>query len=221
MSERRLETILIIEDSLVVQEKLREILSEAYRLEVRGDGCAGIEAAQAHLPDLVLLDIHLPGLDGYEVCRRLKAGATSEIPVVFLTAMDSEKERVKGFAAGGNDYIIKPFSPEELLARINAHLATRRAGRQAVELEKLKLFREMAVALNHEINNPLTAVYASLYMLEREVSEDERKIWQYLLEIRGELERIREITARLAHASKAEITDYDGCTTMIDLQKLE
>lgn len=217
-----METILVIEDSVVVQEKLRDILSETFRLEVRGDGSAGIEAAQTVLPGLVLLDIHLPGMDGYEVCRRLKAeAATSDIPVVFLTAMDSEKERVKGFAAGGSDYIIKPFFPEELLARISAHLANRRAGQQAVELEKLKLFREMAVALNHEINNPLTAVYASLYLLEREVAADDRKSRQCLQDIRRELERIREITARLAHASKPETVDYDGSTTMIDLQRLE
>ncbi|MBI1921409.1 MAG: response regulator [Geobacter sp.] len=217
-----METILIIEDSMVVQEKLREILTETYRLEIRGDGCAGFGAAQTHRPDLILLDIHLPGLDGYEVCRRLKAdAATSDIPVVFLTAMDSEKERVKGFAAGGSDYVIKPFFPEELLARIDAHLANRRSGRQAVELEKLKLFREMAVALNHEINNPLTAAYASLYMLEREVAADDRKSRQCVQDIRGALERIREITARLAHASKIETVDYDASTTMIDLQRLE
>jgi DNA-binding response OmpR family regulator len=217
-----METILVVEDSLLVQEQLRDALADTYLLEIRGDGFAGLEAAKAHQPDLVLLDIHLPGMDGYEVCRRLKAEtATRGIPVVFITAMDSEKERVKGFQAGGSDYIVKPFFPEELLARISAHLATRRAGRQAVELEKLKLFREMAVALNHEINNPLTAVYASLYMLERELDEDDPKRRQSVRDIRRELERVRAIIARLAQASKVESVDYDGSTTMIDLKGME
>lgn len=221
MNEAVMETILIVEDSAVARERLREILAGTYRLVVGEDGCAGIEAALAHRPDLVLLDIHLPKMDGYEVCRRLKADpATKPIPVVFITAMDSEKERVEGFEAGGSDYIVKPFFPAELLARISAHLATHRAGRQAVELEKLKLFREMAVALNHEINNPLTAVYASLYMLERELADNGLHGGR-LPDIRGELERIREITARLAQASRAESVEYDGATTMIDLQRLE
>jgi len=79
-------------------------------------------------PDLILLDIVMPGLDGFEACRRLKADAdTRDVPVIFMTGLSDAKQIVSGFAVGGVDYITKPFQVEEVLARINTHIALRRA----------------------------------------------------------------------------------------------
>jgi len=213
--------ILIIEDSKVAQAQLTDILEKEFSLEFRENGRQGISSAHSNLPDLILLDIHLPRMNGYDVCKLLKNDAdTREIPIIFITAMDAEKERVKGFEAGAVDYIVKPFYPQELLARVRTHMAAIRENRQALELEKLKLFKEMSVALSHEINNPLTAVYGFLYVLEKELVEPEEKIKTSLLHIRKEVERIRDIVAKLANASRISQTDYAGDAKMIDLHDI-
>jgi len=216
-----MERILAIEDSRVVQAQLQDILQERYRLAISGDGPEGIAAALAEPPDLILLDIYLPGMDGYAVCRALKADArTSEIPIIFITSLGSDEEKVRGFEAGADDYIVKPFYPGELLARVKLHLASRRERRLAVEVQRLKLLRELAVALSHEINNPLTAVLGRLHLAEKELSERDGAARGHLAELRTELEKIRQIVARLAAASRDAKTGYVLGEEMIDLQKV-
>jgi len=216
-----MEKILAIEDSKVVQAQLQESLQGRYRLSIEEDGPSGIAAALGDPPDLILLDIYLPDMDGYTVCRTLKEdGMTRDIPVIFLTTLESEDEKVKGFEAGADDYIVKPFYPRELLARIGLHLASRRERRMAVELERLKLLREMAVALSHEINNPLTAVFCHLHMALKRVREDDGEIRNSLTEIRIEIEKIRSIVDKLAKASKVAKTEYVMGTEMIDFERI-
>ncbi|MDF3833742.1 helix-turn-helix domain-containing protein [Cupriavidus basilensis] len=109
--------------------------SDRYRVSVAFDGAQGYHRAQAHAPDLILLDVRLPGLDGFSVCRLLKAHPrTKEIPVIFLTDASSIEERLHGLRNGGVDYILKPFEPVEVLARICIHLslAARRSSEEAV-----------------------------------------------------------------------------------------
>jgi DNA-binding response OmpR family regulator len=213
--------ILVVEDSKVVQAQLADILSDSFELILRDDGAQGISAALEECPDLILLDVHLPGINGYDVCRKLKsAGQTRGIPIIFITAMDAEREKVMGFEAGAVDYIIKPFYPQELLARVNTHLAAQSLARQSVELARLKLFKEMAIALSHEINNPLTAVYGSLYVLEKSESCRDGHASAALLEIRQEMGKIREIVAKLANTTRIAQTEYVGDAMMIDLHKL-
>lgn len=213
--------ILIVEDSAVAQAQLADILSDIYELAFCDDGSPGIDAALAGQPDLILLDVHLPSMNGYDVCKILKTDdSTREIPVIFITAMDAEKEKVKGFEAGAVDYIVKPFYPQELIARIKSHLAAQDLRRQSVELEKLKLLKEMAVALSHEINNPLTAAYGFLYMLEKHQAATDHQRAEAIQQIRQEMERIRDIVAKLAKATRIYQTDYLCDQKMIDLHKL-
>ena len=137
-----MEKILIIDDSRISQALVAEIFADTYVLEFRNDGPSGLAAARELSPDLILLDIHMPMMDGFEVCRSLKSDEkTREIPVIFITSLDSEMEKVKGFEAGAEDYVVKPFHMEELEARVRAHLASRRAKAQALELERLTVFR--------------------------------------------------------------------------------
>jgi len=126
------ELILIVEDDADIQELLEYNLMRAgYRADCAETGEEGLIAARQHEPDLVVLDLMLPGLSGIEVCRRLKTDpSTAELPIVILTAKGEEEDIVAGFEAGADDYVTKPFSPRVLLARIEAVL---RRSRDAVE----------------------------------------------------------------------------------------
>src|SRR5690242_948209 len=106
--------ILIVDDTLANLQLLEDILSRAgYEVRLATDGVLALRSAQAKQPDLILLDIRMPGMDGYEVCRRLKADeASSSIPIIFISMLEDELDKVKGFQAGGVDYITKPFNPE-------------------------------------------------------------------------------------------------------------
>jgi len=215
-----MEKVLIVDDSAVTRTLIGDILNGTYELDFQENGADGIAAAHSFLPALILLDIHLPDIDGYEVCRRLKDDEqTREVPIIFITAMDSEQERVKGFEAGAEDYVVKPFYAGELQARVKAHLATRRAKAQAVELGQLKIFKEMAVALSHEINNPLTTLYGCLHLLRAEAGSGEA-VAENLALMRAELDRVRQITEKLGRASRVAETSYHRDVTMIDLDNI-
>ncbi|GAA1679823.1 response regulator transcription factor [Fodinicola feengrottensis] len=113
--------VLVVDDDLTVRDVMERYLTHAgYRVEVRGDGEAALAAIQADPPDLVVLDLMLPGLDGLEVCRQLRA--KSSIPVIMLTALGEEEDRVLGLETGADDYVTKPFSPRELVLRIGSVL---------------------------------------------------------------------------------------------------
>jgi DNA-binding response OmpR family regulator len=128
--------ILVIEDDPDIALSLRHKLERdgGFAVETAEDGAAGMRHALDHPPDLVLLDVNLPGMNGFEVCRHLrKSAATASTPIIMLTARIDEGDRVAGLDIGADDYITKPFSPKEALARIRAVL--RRAERGAAEAE--------------------------------------------------------------------------------------
>lgn len=113
------ERILIVEDEArIAQFVERGLIYEGYRVNVARDGQTGLQIARDNPPDLVILDWMLPGLDGLEVCKRLRAA--SDVPIVMLTAKDDVKDRVIGLDAGADDYLVKPFSIDELMARVRA-----------------------------------------------------------------------------------------------------
>ncbi len=113
--------VLVIEDEDRIRQFLQRGLTyEGYRVDPAPDGRTGLDMARDNPPDLVLLDIMLPGIDGFEVCRRLRAA--SDVPILMLTAKESIEDRVTGLDAGADDYLTKPFSFDELLARVRALL---------------------------------------------------------------------------------------------------
>jgi two-component system response regulator MprA len=117
--------ILVVEDDGRLAATLERVLkAEGHDVELAGDGMEALRRAREHPPDLVVLDIMLPGLDGIGVCRRLRA--TAQFPILLLTALGGTEERVKGLDSGADDYLVKPFAYQELLARVRALL--RRAG---------------------------------------------------------------------------------------------
>ncbi|SMB79777.1 response regulator transcription factor [Deinococcus hopiensis] len=116
-----MKTVLIVEDNAGVRTLVREYLEEhGYRVRVASNGQEGLLEARHTRPDLVLLDVMMPGMDGLEFLRRFRA--TEQVPVIFLTARDTELDKVLGLELGADDYVTKPFSMAELLARVRAHL---------------------------------------------------------------------------------------------------
>ena len=117
-----------------------------YRLLVATSGEDALRVALRARPSLVLLDVLMPGIDGYETCRRLKADpATADAAVIFLSALEDAREKVRGLEAGAVDFVTKPFQPEEVLARVHTHLTVQRLQRQLAG-RNAELQRELAVA---------------------------------------------------------------------------
>ncbi len=134
--------ILLVEDDVKLARFVElELTSEGYKVSVANDGMTGITLARESAPDLAILDWMVPGLTGVELCRRLRATG-SKIPVILLTAKDEVNDRVTGLDAGADDYVVKPFSIEELLARIRAHLRrTQEDSSDVLQFEDLQLNR--------------------------------------------------------------------------------
>lgn len=125
------ERILIIEDDPAILKVLQRGLTyEGYEVEIATDGTSGLNRFREKHPDLVILDLMLPGMDGLEVCRRLRLA--SNLPILILTAKDAIQDRVQGLDAGADDYLVKPFNLEELLARVRALLRRTQTERQPV-----------------------------------------------------------------------------------------
>lgn len=124
--------ILIVDDHIENVHLLAHILQQnGYAVETATEGAQALASAQTSPPSLILLDVMMPGMDGFEVCKRLKAEeSTQDLPVIFISALGAWTEKVKGFEAGGVDYVSKPFHAKEVLARIKTHLALRRLHQQ-------------------------------------------------------------------------------------------
>jgi DNA-binding response OmpR family regulator len=134
--------ILLVEDEVKLARFIElELESEGYRVSVAHDGMSGLALARESQPDLAILDWMMPGLTGVELCRRLRSTGI-KIPVILLTAKDEVGDRVAGLDAGADDYLVKPFSIEELLARIRAHLRrTQETDGDLLQFEDLSLNR--------------------------------------------------------------------------------
>src|SRR5574339_694424 len=139
--------ILLVDDDATNLDVLRHTLDgRGYRLFVTRNGESAIEVARRVRPLLILLDVVMPGIDGYETCRRLKADPeTREAAVIFLSSLDDTKDKVRGLEAGAVDFVSKPFKREEVVARVNTHLTVQRLRRQ-LEARNAELARELAVA---------------------------------------------------------------------------
>lgn len=140
-------TVLIVDDTPGNLALLSDTLSEAnYRVLVATDGQSALEQIQFIQPDIILLDVMMPGIDGFETCNRLKADpATAPIPVLFMTGLSELDDLLRGFGEGALDYIVKPIRPAEVLARIEVHLSQTRNLRRAEQLLANGEFAAMAV----------------------------------------------------------------------------
>jgi len=148
--------ILIVDDSPVEIKIIKRLLGDEHEILEATSGQGAIELINETMPDLILLDIIMPGMDGLSICKMLKSqSATHDIPVIFITSVSASRDVVKGFEAGGQDYIIKPFHSSELRARIKVHLELKKSKETLLEYAKeLK-------AKNQELNGLLAKLEAT------------------------------------------------------------
>jgi len=167
--------ILVVDDQpgnvFLLQDRLNR---EGFDVITAYDGTSGIKVAKEEHPDLILLDIMMPGIDGFEVCREISSHKdTQHIPIILVTALNSTEDTQKGFDCGAFDYIKKPFNKIELLARIKAAVRFTETKKLMIELEKIDTFSATVKKTNHEIKQPLTLITLSITALKREIEEAE------------------------------------------------
>jgi two-component system, OmpR family, response regulator MprA len=137
--ERTPRVLVVEDDDAIAQVLQRSLRMEGYEVRIAGDGAGALDEAHGFLPDLVILDLGLPGLDGVDVARTLRHGG-DDVPILVLTARDGVEARVEGLDAGADDYLVKPFERQELLARLRALLRRRPPrGQAALAIADLKL----------------------------------------------------------------------------------
>lgn len=167
--------ILVIDDYpdnvFLLQDRLE---NEGFEVVKAYDGRMGIQRARDEKPDLILLDIMMPDITGYEVCKELVNGEdTKMIPIILLTALTDAENLKAGLQAGAFDYIKKPFNRIELIARINSALRFSELNSLLLQIEKVKTYSATIVTANHEIKQPLTLINLSSAAIKREISKSE------------------------------------------------
>ncbi|KPA13322.1 response regulator receiver sensor signal transduction histidine kinase [Candidatus Magnetomorum sp. HK-1] len=149
--------ILIVDDTPENLKVLQGLLQDHYQLFAVPKAEVALNIAKKQIPDLILLDIMMPDMDGYEVCKRLKADETTkDIPIIFITAKTGTDDEVKGFEVGGVDYITKPITPPVVIARVKAHLALKRE--KELLKENMQLREDVNRITQHDLKSPLNVV---------------------------------------------------------------
>ena len=191
------ESILVVDDTPANLGLLSDLLTaNGYRVRPAPSGRLALRAAKNNPPDLILLDINMPEMDGFEVCERLKSDKQLRaIPILFISALTDTEDKVKAFQAGGQDYITKPFQAEEVLARVETHLNNRRyqvalseksqalqtafdqlkaAQDRLIQSEKMASLGVLTAGIAHEINNPINYIKTSALALKQDMDDLDR-----------------------------------------------
>ena len=213
-------TVLIVDDNPVNIRFIELILQkEGYHTISTPDGMEAIEMANRRAPDIILLDITMPEISGIEVCRMLKRDEkTADIPIIFVTANTDDQTLKEAFASGGNDYVRKPVSRVELLARIRACLREKYLLKKTLEQEKLRAVLETAGAICHEMNQPLQFLTWASSGLVQELPEGS-PLSQQAATIKTHVDRLSEIVRKLANITTYKTRPYVKGHSIIDIDK--
>lgn len=203
--------ILIVDDVQKNVQVLGTLLkNENYSLVIAQNGKEAIERAVKIQPDIILLDINMPGMDGIEVCTVLKENEEiKEVPVIFLTAQNTTISKVKGFSVGAADYIEKPYDPAELLARVATHLEIKFSREQIKKDSKLKATLKAHGILAHEVYNPLTAIMGNLDMMKMMIEGKTLNEEKLLTFIKRSLEGCQSIVEKVESLKSLKDKDID------------
>jgi len=216
--------ILVVDDQPenvhLLSDRLRKV---GYDIESAYNGPTGIEKAVATCPDLILLDVMMPGMSGFEVCKSLsQKDETRDIPVILVTALTSPEDLKQGLQAGAFDYVKKPFNKVELLARIHSALRFSETRRMLLEMEKANTFAATVVTANHEIKQPLTLINLSTAALRRQINSESYEkdgVLRRIEIIENATRDIMDILEQLSMIKNPIITDYINNLKMIALDK--
>ena len=214
--------ILIIDDNpdnvFLLQDRLER---EGFDVAKAYNGEMGIQKAVSEKPDLILLDIMMPDISGYEVCKTLASKEeTKLIPIILLTALSEADSLKQGLQSGAFDYIKKPFNRVELIARINSALRFSETNKFLIEIEKIKTFAATVVTANHEIKQPLTLINLSTAAIRRELSQKDfssEHIIKRIEFIENAAKDIIAVLDKLGSIKKPVITPYVNDLNIIDL----
>ncbi|WP_293126394.1 hybrid sensor histidine kinase/response regulator [Microcoleus sp. bin38.metabat.b11b12b14.051] len=229
-SERSI--ILIVDDNQTNLDVLFELLRNyGFKVLVALDGESAIEQIEYIHPDLILLDIMMPGIDGFETCLRLKANpSTRDIPIVFMSALSETLDKVKGFQTGAVDYITKPFQHEEVLSRIQTHLTIRtlqkkleeknlelahlnhnlerlveQKTKQLIDQEKTAIIGRLTQGMVHNLKSPLQVIQTSVDLIETQATKiQEESLFNYTKYISQAVTKINQIMDTLMMKSRKE-----------------
>ncbi len=218
--------LLVVDDDLLIQEVLQAKLEKSgYRIEVASDGMEALKKIESEIPDLILLDINMPGMDGYEVCRKIREiEAIRTLPILMLTAYGGLEHIVKGLEAGADDYITKPFEIEEVLVRIKSILRMRQMEKdlreKETELAKIETIGQLMVTMAHHINNALTSIGGRAQSARADNPVSAQKLIDVCLKETRRINAVIKSLEDIANHMKYSTVSYAGIeNAMIDIEK--
>jgi signal transduction histidine kinase len=222
--------VLLAEDNADMRDYVRRVLSSAFEVEAVADGQAALESALARPPDLVLSDVMMPRLDGVGLLRALRAAPhTKDLPILLLSARAGEEATLEGLASGADDYLVKPFSARELLARVTTNLALARMRREVAQerarteslLESVRARDEFLAVASHELKTPLAAFQLQLDAIERGVSGlSQNNLGQRLDSARRSVQRLAHLIETLLDVSQIATGRLQLALARVDLSTL-
>jgi DNA-binding response OmpR family regulator len=212
--------ILIIDDLpenvFILQDRL---VQEGYEVITSHDGNDGIQKAYSTLPDLILLDVMMPDISGFEVCKILvNDEKTKHIPIILVTAKAGAEDTKEGLEAGAFDYIKKPFNRIELIARVKSALKLSEANRQLLEIEKKTTYLATVVTANHKIKQPLTLLSLTSAAIKKELENEvisKEMISARVKYIDAAIKEIDDVLNKLNSISNPVLSDYTKSVKMI------
>jgi two-component system cell cycle response regulator len=218
--------ILVIDDLpenvFILQDRLE---NEGYEVIVAYDGNSGIEKAHTHLPDLILLDVMMPDITGFEVCKILvNDEKTKHIPIILVTAKAGSEDTKEGLEAGAFDYIKKPFNRVELFARVKSALKLSEANKLLLDVEKRATYIATVVTANHKIKQPLTLLSLSSAAIKRELKKEEisrEAILNRISYVDIAIKEINEVLNKLNSIKEPTLSEYTKNIKMINVDEEE
>lgn len=205
--------VLVIDDDCLIRRYLRSYLKrEGYGVLESEGGSDGVALAMECVPSLIILDYLMPDMDGKQVLRRLKENMrTRNIPVIVLTSVKDMDLKLSFFRLGAADFLTKPFSKEEVVARVRAHI-------QLVEINRLKVLVEFSGASAHELRQPLSALYGFVELIRMGLHEDQEELLEYLKGIEESVDRMARLIRRMEAVQEYRTKRYLGEIDILDFE---